>query len=305
MIQPKKLAGYAVFGLVLSFLISLISTHKVGTAIIRGFIFAALFAGISALIQLVEDKFLDVGESDLGTGPLEPKIGVKSSSGNKVDITITDENLTDDAQGPAFSVDTNRHALDNRDTKASVEKEKLNESVDNMSDAGENMNNIPVAKAMSSSTSSLLNEVVGKSEVSADDDVSDIGNVSNITGMDTAGTEESKEFKPIKLGTPLTAAENQAAPDTSKMSRKAALAAERQAAKQADIAEIGSLPDISDYVPETKVDSGDIIDDSDFAETVDNTGPSASSSSPDISDMQSKDVETMAAAIRTLLKKDE
>ena len=104
MFNPKNLATSAAVGFVLSFLICVVSTHKFGVALLRGCIFALVFAALDFAIEFVYAQFLDDAQ---GSDSLEEKKPAQKSagrSGSLVDITIDDENLTEDDQAPSFAV---------------------------------------------------------------------------------------------------------------------------------------------------------------------------------------------------------
>ncbi|MBQ0039701.1 MAG: hypothetical protein KBS64_04685 [Treponema sp.] len=103
MLKIKNLVTAAACGFVLSFLISIVSTHKPGVSLVRGLIFALVGAVLCFAIDLLNSKFLELDPlaSD-STDDSKRSAGTKA--GSMVNITIDDENLTEEDQSPAFNV---------------------------------------------------------------------------------------------------------------------------------------------------------------------------------------------------------
>src|SRR5574344_349031 len=144
MLKPKKVAIPAVLGFIFSFLISLIATHRFGIALLRGIIFGIVFALLIIGISLLYDKFLDDGTGDAGDSGV--KIPSHDKTGSVVDITIADEKLNEDEQGPQFFVGNNKHSLDSSDMVDLKESRAKNEQ--DISDVGNGMDKIPTAGSL-------------------------------------------------------------------------------------------------------------------------------------------------------------
>jgi len=246
MIKAKNVAIPAVLGFVLSFLLSLIATHSFAFSLLRGLIFAVVFAGLAMGIMFLYKKFLsDDGGNDFSS----PE---RKKSGSMVDITINDETLPDDGQGPQFFVSNNKHNLTEED------KISLNE--------GSNDKN--------------------------QDSSNDFTEKSNGASTVVDQNEEAEGFKPVPLGQPF-AAENKDSAST---------VSEKDDSEE----RLDTLPDIGNIVSDEKKETNDngLIKDSDFAEFGQNES-SNPAEFPDGSKAVNHDTETMAKAIRTLLKKDE
>ena len=110
MFKVKNIVAGAVIGFVLSFLISIVSTHKSGTSFIRGIIFALVFAVISFAIDFVNGKFLEV-ETSLSDSVDEGTKKTGQRTGSVVNITIDDENLTEEDKAPSFDVSSNGNSF--------------------------------------------------------------------------------------------------------------------------------------------------------------------------------------------------
>ena len=117
MFKVKNIVAGAVIGFVLSFLISIVSTHKSGTSFIRGIIFALVFAVISFAIDFVNGKFLEV-ETSLSDSVDEGTKKTGQRTGSVVNITIDDENLTEEDKAPSFDVSSNGNSSSKRKSTA-------------------------------------------------------------------------------------------------------------------------------------------------------------------------------------------
>lgn len=107
MFNLKNVAASAGVGFVLSFLISIISTHRFFVASFRGIIFAAVFALLAFAAGFLNKRFLSVetlsdSKDEAGKKPV-------SKAGSVVNITIDDENLTEDETAPNFDVSANKN----------------------------------------------------------------------------------------------------------------------------------------------------------------------------------------------------
>ncbi|MBP5358740.1 MAG: hypothetical protein J6Y69_06110 [Treponema sp.] len=111
MLNPKKSIFPAVFGFVLSFFISIIATHRLWRSLFRGVIFALVFAALFLLVDFIFDRFLDKED---GVGSVKKS---DSKGDGKIDITISDEDLTDDGDDLRFPVTMNKMGLSQEDTQ--------------------------------------------------------------------------------------------------------------------------------------------------------------------------------------------
>lgn len=165
MLKVKNIVISAICGFVLSFLISIISTHKSGVSLLRALIFGVVFAALYFGIDFVNSKFLSVDSFSTDSGD---DVARKSSSGagSVVNITIDDENLTEEDNAPSFNVSSGRSVF-------SYKTEKNDGVQDNPK---------PVEKAVDS-----------MSPVASDN------------GAEASQANEGKsEFKPVELGTPIS-----------------------------------------------------------------------------------------------------
>lgn len=136
MLTPKKIAFPAAAGFVISFVISLIFAHSLFWSLIRGLVFGVVFALVFLLVDFLFSTFLEQ------TADVEVSAVKKPSSlGNKVDIVISDEELTDDGENLRFSVNNNKKSIDAQALKASDAK-----AAAELDDAGAAMQNAPDSK---------------------------------------------------------------------------------------------------------------------------------------------------------------
>ena len=245
MFNLKNVAASAVVGFVLSFLISIISTHRFFVASFRGFVFAVVFALLAFAAGFLNKRFLSVetlldSKDEAGKKPF-------SKAGSVVNITIDDENLTEDEAAPNFDVSANKNFFNGGG------------SVGTASKIEEKAEGVPDADSLPKADSPSVDEPVENSVPAADS---------------SAPEKTEPEIKPV------------------------AMAAEKSAQSQ----EIDALPDIDVFSGESD-DDGDVINDSDFAQS--DSSEKLPSAPTDGKASVEQDTKTIASAIRTLLKKDE
>lgn len=265
MFKPKSIVVSAGGAFILSFFISIIATHKFFSALGRGVFYGVIFAVLAAVISFLNEKFLseETGFSEYseenGTSP-------RQTSGGLVDIVVDDENLTDDSDGPAFSIEQNKHSLREKDVSPLTKNESKPES------SASEKNQMPLR---SESTDRVLLEN------------NDSGNQSELKSQGTQ-IPETSDFKAVSL-------EN--------MNSVPERLSEKNAERAAQMKEIDSLPDISDFREES-TSTGEVVEDSDFAE-FGSEEQVERVSVVDGGNASNHDTETIAKAIRTILKKDD
>lgn len=122
----KMCSFTAAAAFVLSFFIALISGAGFGISLLRAIILAVCFGALSVGISFVYDKFLNEksydGSSTESTSDSAPAIG------NKVDITIDDEELQEDDETPKFVLTGQNHMLSSDDLKSKpMQVDNINE----------------------------------------------------------------------------------------------------------------------------------------------------------------------------------
>lgn len=242
----KNLLYPAVSGFVLSFLITLIATHHFLLALLRGALWAAGFAALAAGISFLYEKFLSEG---LGSDSLSESTS-RPVSGNVVDITISDEELTPDDSGPRFDVSGERAA------PMSAAQGRLSD----MNDAE------PVADTAVVPEPAVAKPAPQTAAVSEEPKAA-----------------EAAAFKPVNLaGQPVER--------------------EQPSGSAEDIDSLDELPEIGEL--NLVGSDSSVEEDSEFAE--EGEAPSSSRAQfADGSSPASQDAETMAKAIRTLLKRED
>lgn len=266
----------------LSFVISIFSTHKVGISLLRALVFACLFALIDVFVQFISKKFLDDGESSLeiDTGVSSSHSDMKSGNGNIVDITISDEPLSDDESSLKFDVRGNRQTLPASDVSSS-KMNSVGASV--ITDVGDGMSNIPTARSSENLETGSTNDsevmpafTVGQEKITDDK------------------TDSSKSFVKINL----------AGKDADVSIGDSSLRKQNSnSGRDANRKEIANLPDMDNLVPEETESSAvdtSILQGSMSADESFSPAPKKTENST----VMSKDTETMAKAIRTLLNRE-
>ena len=287
--KPKNIIIPSIAGFVLSFLISIIATHRFGVSLVRGLIFAAVFAAIAMGIMFLSKAMLDTGDAPLmDSSSVNPGARVQRGGG-AVDITISDENLTEDSSGPQFNVSANKMPLGGSSASSisggtggvlhsqSAQKERT-----------------PVTPQASSPAA------VRDADEVTDDEAEKVSSASSAS-EGAAKTESS--FKPISLG---TGGAGTGGKSDRQLSAKEQALAERKAKQEAEMREIDALPDLDGISSGSDGGDSEIIEDSDFASAVSDVdaGDVGRTSFSDGDKALSHNAETMAKAIQTLLKKE-
>ena len=127
--NPKIIGIAAGVGFVLSILIGLIAQNSIIAIFLRGFICAAVCAGMSAGIMFIFGKYLAEG-SELDSNFASPK-----TTGNVIDITLDDEKLAEEKDAPKFKVSENLKNM--LDEKSETKSEAKAASSENLATAAE------------------------------------------------------------------------------------------------------------------------------------------------------------------------
>lgn len=101
MIKPRTIIISVCGGFILSFIIGLVAGVSFGVVLLRALIFAILFGGLGFGIGVVFQRFL-LDSSDLEGGSELPSGGARQ--GSIVDLSVGDEPLVEDENGPDFYV---------------------------------------------------------------------------------------------------------------------------------------------------------------------------------------------------------
>ena len=326
MFNVKKAAVAAAVGFALSFLLSIVATGKFGMAFLRGIIFAAVFAAGAIAIDFLNSRFLS-GEGgefpSLVPDVPQKKAGAKSA-GNLVSIVIDDANLTEEPAAPDFDVSANGELLKHLDAKekktpkkeqqiqeqttpdmqkADVqEKAAADVSAAENSD-GSNPRSNPSSNPSSNPEIKKPTQEEGaphgaqiKAEALGGSDKKPASSKEQSKKEETApSAQDSETFKPMQLDA------------ISGGAKKSESAAER---KHERLQQIDELPDFAALTSGSEAQRDDeLISDSEFAESEpdeDDGGEEDNVSSAPRGEIPvDYDSETIASAIRTLLKRDE
>ena len=264
----KNILYPAVSGFVLSFLITLIATRHILLALFRGALWAAGFAALAAGISFLYEKFLSEG---LGSDSLSENQS-RPVTGNVVDITISDEELTPDDSGPRFDVSGERAA------PLSAAQTRLSDMSETEALMARRTETVTAPRATEHTVAQSAAPVVEPERKAA------TASEPLASAKTDAGSKEPATFTPVNLaGQPVSASQSSGAAE--------------------DIDNLDELPEIGEL---NLVGSGSssVEETSEFAEE----GEAPSSSRVQFADGSSPashDAETMAKAIRTLLKRED
>ncbi|MGN0740039.1 MAG: hypothetical protein ACI4LX_07700 [Treponema sp.] len=242
------------------------------TSLFRAFILALFFGGLSVGIHFLYKKFLNDESSDIQSSE-NPQGTAKTPVGNKVDITIADEELAEDESSPKFILTGQNQMLNKSD-------------LESVSSA----NGSP-----SREDEALLNEKFDTEEaepVKPSDSVS--------KGQDNESVEKKSaySFKPVALGKS-SGLESDEFPNIEDTLGSDSILNKPSVSGDDSIDE---FPDMENSGSPLK---DGVVTDSDFASDGKPKGRLAESVFPDGSMAESKDTGLMAEAIRTILKKEE
>lgn len=274
MINPKYIGIAAGVGFVLSFLIGIFSGISFGLVLLRALICAVIFAAVGAGGSFLYQKFLSDGQSEtVSDAPVE-KV---SRTGGVVDITIGDETLPEDEQGPRFNVGMTRSSL----KAAGLASEGARPQPQFASYAPS-----PAAPMAQEAAQAMQQEVPPQPAVPAD-------------------SGEAASFQPMNLVDATTASASSPAPAAQPVPQEAPVSSGGGESAASDGLE--ELPDIgffsSDSSEEDGEGAGEIVSDSEFA-MEDDARSFRSSSSSGGTPATEQSASVMAQAIRTILAKN-
>ncbi len=265
--DPKRLFGFAAIGFGLSFLFGLFSGVGFLHILLRALIFAVIFAGISILISILDEKFLSVPQ-DLGMSDSDTSRPASAVGGN-VNITIDDDALPEDDQGPKFTVSENRPSLGVQELR----KAPVSPSPESQ----------PITQSVNVATT-VQKVAEEPSAPSAVESVSEP--VSEIPKQESEPEKAAPSFQPVNL------AEDKIVSPL------------RNEAAQSEISELSELPDIGNITGDSPKPGGtsEVISDSEFASEGEPVAPAKSFA--DGSSISTQNASVMAQAIRTILAKE-
>ena len=121
MFNSKIVVAAACVGFLLSFFTGLFSGIGFGLVLLRAIIFAVLLAALFLGIKFVFERFLDMGEFESNPIPSEVNVG------SMVDVTVGDDELTEEDSAPGFYVDAKVTPSSNESSNVKVLSESESE----------------------------------------------------------------------------------------------------------------------------------------------------------------------------------
>ncbi|MDE5798700.1 MAG: hypothetical protein K2H73_06770 [Treponemataceae bacterium] len=115
MISPKYISISAGLGFIVSFLIGVCSGIGFAHVVLRALICALFFGVMTVGILFLNQKLLSDGQTD---ADLDVPAEKMSRVGGVIDITVDDDRLPEEEQGPRFNVASTRPALRQTETAA-------------------------------------------------------------------------------------------------------------------------------------------------------------------------------------------
>lgn len=266
MVDPKKLSSFAAVGFVLSFLFGLFSGVGFLHILLRAVIFAAVFAVLSILISFLEEKFLSLPQ-DLSIS--EGESSARPVTGGSVNITIDDDSLPDDDQGPQFTVSENRPSLGSEQLRSDSQRAPVQPQRP-VQTKSEDLESVRMASEAPSAPPA--EESVSESSVASP--------------MQSVPAQESPAFQPVNLA------------------QRESSSSPQNESDGGQLKELSDLPDIGSVSADSPVltAGSEVISDSEFASEGQPVSPAKSFA--DGSSITTQNASVMAQAIRTILAKE-
>lgn len=282
MFNIKNIVTGAAAGFVLSVCIGLFSSVAVGFVFLRAFVFAVVGAAFGFGIPFLYSKFLNEGGGgDFGSAPEvreggSPGEKTASSTGGKVDITVDDEVLPEDADGPRFYVSGKTNVPEYINASPTGEPEKLDDVSEKKADGF-------AAQNFQSASPVTLTSQAAPSET-------------------PPSAPASSGFTPVNIASGAEKVEVKATEAAGNVDVIPAVPSSAGGASGGNDA-LDVLPDIGDLNFGSKKNANnDTIVDSEFAS--DGSSKGATIAFPNGESAADKNTNEMAMAIRTLLAKD-
>lgn len=271
----KVIAGFGLFGFLLSFFTGLIAGRKFGHIIVDALIFLFVFAAIGALIYFFAGKiiFSNTDSDGLGDSVSEQRQSTPTSSNHAVDILVEDEDLPAEENASQFFVGTGHQMLNEGD---------LSSTQPHSSVAEENQQNI--TQGTSGATQNL-------SDVSG----------ANKSALNTVSPSDG--FVPMPLAETRMNISGTEAKTLSEVNQSEKESKNYDQGGGSD--ELGVLPDLEDIAgaPSAPGAGFDQTSDEDSSSSWENSNKSGSSDASEVT--EGKDAALMAKAISTLLAKED
>lgn len=271
----KVIAGFGIFGFLLSFLTGLIAGRKFSHIIIDALIFLFVFAAIGALIYFFAAKIiLSPAEGDsLSDSVSDQHQSSPSSSSQAVDILVEDEDLPEEENASQFFVGTNHQMLNDGDLSSSSAA----------TDSGAEYNQVSPQNVVEKKE--VLDDVSKNNEVA----FNSVSSSDGFVPMPLAETRKNISGTEAKTLSEVKQSENESGSYD----------------QGGGSEELGVLPDLEDIAgaPSAPGASLDQTSDEDSSSSWENSNKSGSSDASEVT--EGKDAALMAKAISTLLAKED
>ena len=267
MIKIKPIIFSACAAFVLSFVTALAAKSGFPISLLKAVIFALLFGALAVGVQFVYARFLTEGAA-----PVEAREESKVM-GSKVDLVVSEEDLPEDKDAPAFYVE-GKHVLSGDDVganKASAAEEPISAAQQNEAlEAAEKVREQKAAENITQKAAEIAVEKAAPVEEAV-----------------PQAAEAKPAFSPVDLAQGTASASPAAAPAPSSGNE-----------------ELDNLPDIGEFGGGSSEAQSEVIEDSEFAEE----GIARPRRQTELSDgkvADVKDAPIMAEAIRTILSSED
>ena len=181
MFNSKMVVAAACVGFLLSFFTGLFSGIGFGLVLLRAIIFAVLLAGLFIVIKIVFERFLDLGEFENNSTP--NNVGV----GTMVDVTVGDDELTEEDSAPGFYVDAK---LSPKTTEEKISKENENNII------------VPTESLESTTQNKVEDEIPSvQNNGFVKSDIQSMTSTRNISDVDETSDEDLDDLPEFNSGT--------------------------------------------------------------------------------------------------------
>ncbi|MBR5097469.1 MAG: hypothetical protein IK094_10240 [Treponema sp.] len=282
MIKIKPIIFSACAAFVLSFVTALAAKSGLPISLLKAVIFALLFGAIAVGVQFVYARFLTEGAA-----PVEAREESKVM-GSKVDLVVSEEDLPEDKDAPAFYVE-GKHVLSGDDVganKVSAADESISAARQNEAlEAAEKVREQKAAENITQKAAEITE--APSAHVSAPSAPAAESASQPIAEEVPQAAEAQPAFSPVNLAQGTAPASPAAAPAPSSGGE-----------------ELDNLPDIGEFGGGSSEAQDEVIEDSEFAEGgAVHMSKRAEFADGKVADV--KDAPVMAEAIRTILSSED
>lgn len=274
----KFIAGFSIFGFLLSILSSFGAHRNFGMKLVLALVFAAVFGACAFLISFLYSNFLETDTSGGFSEGVNPA-AASSGSTHAVDITVQDEDLPSEENENQFFVGSKHQMLNDDDIKSNVSEGSGQSQIEQIKNENQN--------------SSQPGQFTPASVVSA------AASPANTGFVPVSLTENADNFSSIEAK---TTSEVKAEEKVAQMNAMPVM--EQAAPSGSGDESLDVLPDLeeisSNSVYTASAEDG-VAEETDFTEGK-NISSGSGTSAEEVT--QGKDAEIMAKAISTLLAKE-